>query len=81
MTTYHINVKPNAKQQVVQRNDDGSFMIRLKSPPVDGKANAELIQVLADYFHVPKSSIQIKSGQSSRYKVIEIPDSAKTTEL
>ncbi|AHJ30475.1 hypothetical protein NSP_41750 [Nodularia spumigena CCY9414] len=48
------------------------MIVRLKSPPVDGKANEELIKLLAEKFHVPKSHIRIKSGVSSRQKLIEI---------
>lgn len=52
--------------------DDGSFIVRLKSPPVDGKANRELIELIAEKFDVSKSQIQIKSGLSSRKKLILI---------
>jgi len=56
----------------VTQADGGSFTIHLKSPPVDGKANAELIQVLAKTFDLPKSSIRIKTGASSKSKWVEI---------
>jgi uncharacterized protein (TIGR00251 family) len=67
-----VKVKPNSKQQKITEEVDGSLTIHLKSPPVDGKANAELIKLLAEKFDVPKSSIHIKSGISSRQKIIEI---------
>ncbi len=67
-----VKVKPNSKQQKIIEEDDGSLTIHLKSPPVDGKANQELIQVLSKKFDVPKSYIRIKSGASSRQKLIEI---------
>jgi uncharacterized protein (TIGR00251 family) len=69
-----VKVKPNSKQQKITEEEDGSLTINLKSPPVDGKANQELIKLLAEKFNVPKSSIRIKSGLSSRQKVIEIGD-------
>jgi uncharacterized protein (TIGR00251 family) len=69
---YRIKVKPNSKQQQITEEADGSLTIRLKSPPVDGKANAELIKLLADKFEVPKSAIVIKSGISSRNKLVEV---------
>ncbi|WP_071839332.1 DUF167 domain-containing protein [Nodularia spumigena] len=56
----------------MEEQTDGSLIVRLKSPPVDGKANEELIKLLAEKFHVPKSHIRIKSGVSSRQKLIEI---------
>ncbi|WP_339376756.1 DUF167 domain-containing protein [Chlorogloea sp. CCALA 695] len=51
---------------------DGSLTISLKSPPVDGKANTELIKLLAKKFAVPKSRITIKLGLSSRQKLVII---------
>ncbi|WP_413199453.1 DUF167 domain-containing protein [Nostoc piscinale] len=67
-----VKVKPNSKQQKVEEQADGSLTVYLKSPPIDGKANEELIKVLADKFDVPKSYVSIKSGLSSRQKLIEI---------
>lgn len=66
-----IKVKPNSKQQSIKEEPDGSF-IHLQSPPVDGKANEELIKLLAKKFDIPKSNIRIKSGLSSRQKLVEI---------
>ncbi len=67
-----VKVKPNSKQQKIIDEVDGSLTIYLKSPPVDGKANEELIKVLSKKYNVPKSYIRIKSGASSRQKLIEI---------
>ena len=67
-----VKVKPNSKQQKIEELADGSLTVHLKSPPVDGKANEELIKVLAKKFDVSKSSITIKSGTTSRQKLIEI---------
>lgn len=72
MPLYRIKVKPNSKQQQIIEEPDGSLTIRLKSPPVDGKANAELIKLLAEKFEVRKSAIVIKSGVSSRNKLVEV---------
>lgn len=67
-----VKVKPNAKKQQLIQEPDGSLTVHLKSSPVDGKANAELIQVLSKAFEVPKSAITIKSGLTSRQKLVEI---------
>ena len=67
-----VKVKPNSKQQKIEEQADGSLTVYLKSPPVDGKANEELIKLLADKFDLPKSHIRIKLGLSSRQKLIEI---------
>ncbi|NEP37944.1 MAG: DUF167 domain-containing protein [Okeania sp. SIO2H7] len=73
MVILKIKVKPNSKQQKIIEEADGSLKISLKSPPVDGKANQELIELLAKKFGVPKSEIIIKSGLSSRNKLVELP--------
>jgi uncharacterized protein (TIGR00251 family) len=72
LKTLHIKVKPNAKQQKIAVGEGDFWIVHLKSPPVDGKANAELIDLLSKFLKVPKSSIQIKSGQTSKFKRIEI---------
>jgi len=67
-----VKVKPNSKQQKIEEQPDGSLTVHLKSPPVDGKANEELIKLLSEKFDVAKSHIRIKSGLSSRQKLVEI---------
>lgn len=72
MTILNIKVKPNSKQQMIRQEEDGSYTVHLKASPVDGKANAELIQLLAKSFEVPKSWIRIKTGTTSKNKLVEI---------
>ncbi len=67
-----VKVKPNSKHQKIEEGNDSSLTVSLKSPPVDGKANQELIEILAKKFRVAKSQIVIKSGLSSRNKLVEI---------
>ena len=69
-----VKVKPNAKQSKVIYADDGSLIVHLKSPPVDGKANQELIALFAKEFKVTKQAVRIKSGMGSRQKIVEIDD-------
>ncbi len=72
MKTLRVKVKPNSKQQAIRQEEDGSLTVHLKSPPVDGKANQELIQLLAKELGMPKSCIRIKTGATSKTKLIEI---------
>ncbi|MFB3918401.1 MAG: DUF167 domain-containing protein [Terriglobales bacterium] len=67
-----VRVKPNSKQPHVEAAPDGTLTVFLKSPPVDGKANDELVWSLAAHYGVPKSRVLIKSGLASRTKRIEI---------
>lgn len=67
-----VRVKPNAKVQRATRLDDGSWLLHLKAPPQDGKANQELVALLAQELGVTKAQARIKSGQTARTKRIEI---------
>lgn len=68
-----IKVTPNAKKSEISGFlEDGSIKIRLNAPPVDGKANAELIKFLAKELDVRKSSVEIVSGFSTRKKIVHI---------
>ena len=69
-----VKVKPNSKQQSIIEEEDGSLTVHLKSPPVDGKANKELVELLAKKFAVPKSRITIQVGLSGRNKVVIIEE-------
>jgi len=67
-----VAVKPNSKEASVEKTGERTFLVRLKSPPKDGKANAELVGILGKYFGVPKSRITISRGVSGRNKTIDI---------
>jgi len=72
--TIQVRVKPRAKTSVLERLPDDTWIAHLKSPPVDGKANGELIELLAEKFDCPKSAIVIKSGKASRLKLVQIAE-------
>jgi len=67
-----IKVKPKAKEEKVEKIDDVNFKVFVKQPPEKGRANYAIIRVLADYFNVNQSKIQIVSGSTSKVKIIEI---------
>ena len=69
-----VKVKPNSKKTSVEKLEDESLKVNLKAPPVDGKANEELINVLSEFLKVSKSKIHIKAGKSSKEKLVEIYD-------
>ena len=66
-----VKVKPNSKTDKVEKADD-SFLIHVKEPPQENKANRAVINLLAEYFQVPKSQIIILKGKKSRQKIVEI---------
>lgn len=67
-----VTVKPNSGKSQVDVAKDGSLIVRLKSAPVDGKANEELVKVLAKHFGVIQRAIVIKNGANGRKKIVEI---------
>jgi uncharacterized protein len=67
-----VKVKPNARVSELARAADGTWLARLKSPPVDGRANKELVALLAKHFGCPKAAVSIKSGASGRTKLVRI---------
>jgi uncharacterized protein len=69
-----IKVKLNSRVSLLQQNGDGTWLAQIKSPPVDGKANEELIALVAKHFGLRKSEVSIKSGGSSRTKLIQISE-------
>lgn len=70
--TLRIRVKPNARASSLELQEDGTWIARLKSPPVDGRANAELIALVAERFGCPKSAVRLKAGAGARMKLLEI---------
>jgi len=67
-----IHLHPGAKINEVNGLRDRQLRIRVKSPPVDGKANKELISMLARDFGIKKTQIRIDRGELGRDKLVEV---------
>lgn len=67
-----VRVVPRAARASLAGVRDGALLVRLNAPPVEGGANAELIEVLADAFGVPKRAVSIAAGDRSRRKTVLI---------
>ena len=67
-----IRVTPRARESSLTQLSDGTWVAKLKSPPVDGKANAELIALVAEQFGCRKAAVSIKSGAGGRTKLVRI---------
>lgn len=74
MRTLQIKVKPNSRQAAFEQQADGTWLARVKAPPVDGKANAAVIELIAEHFGVRKAQVSIKSGASGRLKLVQVDD-------
>jgi len=69
---FTINVKAGSKRNEVVRTEDGQFKIFVTVPPIEGKANEKVIELLSEFFKKPKRSISIVSGFKSKIKIVEI---------
>ncbi|OGZ62466.1 MAG: hypothetical protein A3C58_03605 [Candidatus Staskawiczbacteria bacterium RIFCSPHIGHO2_02_FULL_34_10] len=67
-----VKAKPGSKEDKIEKIDQSNYIVYVKAPPIDGKANAAIIKLLADYFDISQSLIEIISGYTARVKVIEI---------
>ena len=73
-----VRVTPNARRsEILDWGSDEKgrpvLMVKLAAPPVDGKANTELVRFLAGVLGCPKSQVQLLRGEGSRQKVLEVP--------
>jgi len=66
-----VRVRPNSRTEEVSQEGD-SFIVKVKEPPKEGKANQAVIKLLAEHFGVAKSRVRILSGLKSKNKVVEV---------
>jgi uncharacterized protein len=71
-----VKVKPRAKVSELSQGADGTWVARLKSSPVDGKANAELVGLVAEKFQCSKAAVTIKAGATGRIKLLKVEASS-----
>ena len=70
--TFTVKIHPRAKKNAITGEVGDALKLSLTAPPVDGKANAACIDFLANLLKVPRSSVTIAAGQTSRNKVIRV---------
>jgi len=67
-----VKVKPGAKKEEIVKIDETHYIVSVKEPPVNGRANAAIIKALAVYFKTSPPRVNILSGQTSKQKIVEI---------
>lgn len=67
-----VHVKPRSSQPKVEQINDGEYKVWVRAVPEKGKANEEMLQLLADYFQVKKSAVRLVIGKTAREKLVEI---------
>jgi hypothetical protein len=68
----YVKVTPRAGKNEILKISDGEYKVKVTAVPEKGKANEAVIDLLADFFDVPKSSLSIVGGKSTRVKIIDI---------
>jgi len=67
-----VRARTRAKEEGVVKVDNSHFVVSVKEPPVEGKANDAIIDLLSEYFQVTKAKIKIVKGLKGKNKVVEI---------
>ena len=70
--TFAVRVQPRARKNAIIGEMGDALKLALTAPPVEGRANQACIEFLAEFLKVPRSSVTIVGGQSSRNKVIRV---------
>jgi len=76
-----IKVEPRSSKSGIIGLHGDALKVKLTSPPVDGKANKELVELLAKECGIPKNAVEIVSGQSSKNKLVRITGIKSVTEI
>lgn len=74
---FDVRVIPRSSKSEIVGEHDGDLKVKLSSPPVDGKANKELIKILSKELKLAKSDIEIISGETSKSKRIQVTTTNK----
>ena len=77
----NVRAAPRSSRAGLDGIQGDAVKVRIRSAPVDGKANKELVEVLADAFDLPKSSVMFKSGETSKTKRLLLRGVSKETIL
>jgi uncharacterized protein (TIGR00251 family) len=70
----NVHVTPRARHASIDRTERNRFRVAVTAPPHEGRANEAVIDLLAEYFRVPRSRVRIVRGQTARHKIVEIAD-------
>jgi uncharacterized protein (TIGR00251 family) len=72
VTLIRVKVKANARGSSLVQMSDGGWLAQVRAPAIEGKANKELVGLIASHFQCAKAAVSIKSGTSSRMKLVRI---------
>lgn len=75
--SFAVKIHPRARKDAITGTVGDALKLALTAPPVEGKANQAVIEFFSDLFQIPRSSVTIASGETSRNKVIRIAGVSK----
>ena len=67
-----VSAKINSKVESVEKLDDGTYLVRVRAAPVEGKANERIRELLAEHFNIPKKAVELVSGTKSKKKIFDV---------
>lgn len=67
-----VKVKPQTKQDMIQKTGPNDYKVWVKAKAIEGKANQAVIKILSEYFHTPKSNILLIKGAKARDKIFMV---------
>jgi len=70
--TFAVKVHPRARKSAITGELGDALKVSLRAPPIDGKANEACIEFFANLLKVPRASVSIAAGQSSRSKIVRV---------
>jgi uncharacterized protein (TIGR00251 family) len=65
-----VKVRPRAQKRMIQKTGEKEYKVWVVSPPAEGRANKEVIDLVASHFHIPPSRVKIAKGEKSRQKIV-----------
>lgn len=68
----NVQVKTRSKIEGVEKIAENSYIVRVNVPPIEGKANKRIVELLSEHFDCPKSSVVLQKGTKSKMKIFEI---------
>lgn len=76
----NVTAKPKKKKEYVEQVSPTQYIVSVKEPAEQGRANQAIIKALAEYFSVPQSEIILVSGQTNKLKTFDVPNHLATFE-
>ena len=69
---FRVKVQARARREEIAGVHGGALRVRVTAPPLEGRANRAVVELLAERLHLPQSSVKITSGERSPQKTIEV---------